>query len=257
MALCSWWCYNTESQKCRLEGPFLETCSPFLASQSEADSNSLWQSRGALVLCEPLSQMAKGCSVEEHRSQVPIVSNYRQSHTVLSPSACPWQKEPNSMLTFNQTLPWPPSQQSSPSCLFYSRHLNCSTFQLGKKVSLSGACRSQVVSIPRARQDTVLPVRVNTESHAKHLSFWLGLSSQYSHWKGRGFTETERLFSSGLETTCTFNHIWNPVCLKAAHFVGRMYIQISPLPSPSAGSLHPHSGICCAGTQPRWMLCTS
>lgn len=169
--------------------------------------------------------MAKGCGVEDPSSpEVPSVSHNRCSHTVL----CPSQKEPSSVLTLQQEVPWPPSQQSSPSSLFYSWHLNCSTFQLGKKASLSGACRSQVVSIPRARQDTELPVRVNTESHAKHLSFWLGLNSQYSLWKGRHFTETERLFSSGLEATWTFNHIWNPVRLKAAHFVGRMYTQISP-----------------------------
>lgn len=124
--------------------------------------------------------------------------------------------------------------------------MNCSTFQLGKKTSLFGACWSQVVSIPTARQDTALPVRVNTESHAKHLSFWLGCSSRYSRWKGRDFTETERLFSSGLETTWPFNHIWKPVFLKAAHFVGRMCSR-KPL---SAGSLQSHSGICYAGIQP-------
>lgn len=103
-----------------------------------------------------------------------------------------------------------------------------------------------MVSIPTARQDTVLPVRVNTESHAKHLSFWLGRNSQYSRWKGRDFTETDRLFSSGLETTWPFNHIWKPVFLKAAHFVGRMYTH----KPPSAGSLQSHSEICYAGIQP-------
>lgn len=178
--------------------------------------------------------MAKGCSVEDHSSPgVPSVSHNRCSHTVL----CPSQKEPSSALTLQQIVPWPPSQQSSPSWLFYSWHLNCSTFHLGKKASLSGACRSQVVSIPRARQDTELPVRVNTQSHAKHLSFWLGLNSQYSLWKGRDFTETERLFYSGLEATWTFNHIWNPVRLKAAHFVGRMYPNFPPICWELAASL--------------------
>lgn len=110
IALCYWWCYNTESQKRHLEGPFLETCSPSLALQSEADSNSLWQSGPGLVLYEPPSQMAKGCSVEDHRSlEVPVVSHYGHSHTVQCPSARPWQKEPNSMLTLKQIVPWPPS----------------------------------------------------------------------------------------------------------------------------------------------------
>lgn len=197
IALCYWRRYNTQSQKCLLEGPFYETCSPSLALQSEADPNSLWWSGPGLVLWEP-PQVAKGCSVDHSSLESPL------SVTLwLCPSACPWQKEPSSVLTLEQTVPWPPSQQSSPSCLFYSQHLNCSTFQLGKKASLSGACRSQVVSIPRARQDTLLPVGVNTESHAKHPSFWLGLSSQHSHWKGRDCTETERLFSPALEATWT------------------------------------------------------
>lgn len=107
-------------------------------------------------------------------------------------------------------------------------------------------CWNQVVSIPTARQDTELPVRVNTESHAKHLSFWLGRNSQYSRWKGRGFTETERLFSSGLETTWPFNHISKPVFLKVAYFVGRMCTY-----KPSfSGSLQSLSGACRTGIQP-------
>lgn len=94
------------------------------------------------------------------------------------------------------------------------------------------------MSIPTARQDTELPVRVNTESHAKHLSFWLGRNSQYSRWKGRDFTETERLFSSGLETTWPFNHICKPAFLKVAYFVGRMCTY-----KPSfSGSLQSRSG---------------
>lgn len=121
----------------------------------------------------------------------------------------------------------------------------CSAFQLGKKPLLFGACWSQVVSIPPARQDTGLPARVNTESQAKHLSFWLGHNSQYSRWKGKDFPDTERLFSSGLETTWPFNHIWKPVFLKAAHLVGTRK-------APSAGSLQSRWGICRAGIQSVW-----
>lgn len=124
--------------------------------------------------------------------------------------------------------------------------MNCSTFQLGKKTLLFAACWGEVVCIPTARQDTVLPVRVNTESHAKHLSFWLGHNSQYSRWKGRDFIETEELFTPDLETTWPFNHIWKPVFLKAVYFVGSMHTR----KPPSAGSLQSHSGICHVGIQP-------
>lgn len=56
----------------------------------------------------------------------------------------------------------------------------------------------------------------------------------------------DRLFSSGLDATWPFNHIWKPVFLKSAHFVGRMYA----CKLLSAGSLQSHSGICYAGIQP-------